>query len=207
MGAAMKGAKPLDKAATAHDPSSSTRKATRPVATGALENPPGVTGVQEAAGNLAIQRLFGTGLFQAKLAISQPNDPSEHEADRIAAQVVSGDSLSSVQRSSGRIAGNHGREPGNNVFAKELSDHTNSVARPAEFSPGAVRGGGQPLAPSVRALFEPRFGEDFSGVRVHTSEAAADAAGSIHARAFGVSSLSSVCIRERATSRPRSAPG
>lgn len=184
MGAAMKGAKPLDKAATAHDPSSSTRKATRPVATGALENPPGVTGVQEAAGNLAIQRLFGTGLFQAKLAISQPNDPSEHEADRIAAQVVSGDSLSSVQRSSGRIAGNHGREPGNNVFAKELSDHTNRVARHAEFSPGAVRGGGQPLAPSVRALFEPRFGEDFSGVRVHTSEAAADAAGSIHARAF-----------------------
>jgi hypothetical protein len=43
---------------------------------------------QSAAGNLAVQRLFQTGAIQAKLAISQPGDPYEQEADRVAEQVM-----------------------------------------------------------------------------------------------------------------------
>jgi hypothetical protein len=45
-------------------------------------------------------------------------------------------------------------------------------------------GGGEPLADSVRAYFEPRFGCDFSRVRVHSDDAAADAAASLRANAF-----------------------
>lgn len=45
-------------------------------------------------------------------------------------------------------------------------------------------GGGEPLADSVRGYFEPRFGCDFSGIRVHSDSAAADAAASLRANAF-----------------------
>lgn len=51
-------------------------------------------------------------------------------------------------------------------------------------SDGPGLGGGEPLADSVRAYFEPRFGWDFSGVRVHRDAAAADAAASLRANAF-----------------------
>ncbi len=45
---------------------------------------------------------------------------------------------------------------------------------------------GRPLEPGVQAAFEPRFGRDFSAVRVHTDEQAARAADAINASAFTV---------------------
>lgn len=50
----------------------------------------------------------------------------------------------------------------------------------------AFRGGGQPLTASERSFFEPRFGLDFSRVRVHTGARAAEAAQAVHAQAFTV---------------------
>jgi hypothetical protein len=49
-----------------------------------------------------------------------------------------------------------------------------------------LRGGGQPLPESLRAQFEPRFGQDFSDVRLHTGSDAAEAAQNIGAKAFTV---------------------
>lgn len=46
------------------------------------------------------------------------------------------------------------------------------------------KGIGQALPASERAFFEPRFGKDFSSVRVHTDDCAARTAQSINARAF-----------------------
>ncbi len=48
----------------------------------------------------------------------------------------------------------------------------------------ALRGGGQPLPPSERAFFEPRFGADFSQVRIHADSQAAETASAVNARAF-----------------------
>jgi len=45
-------------------------------------------------------------------------------------------------------------------------------------------GGGQPLSASARSFFEPRFGQSFSDVRVHTGAEASRAAKSINARAY-----------------------
>jgi hypothetical protein len=47
-----------------------------------------------------------------------------------------------------------------------------------------LRSPGQPLDPATRTFMEPRFGHDFSKVRVHTDARAAEAALSIDARAF-----------------------
>jgi hypothetical protein len=50
----------------------------------------------------------------------------------------------------------------------------------------AIRGGGQPLPKSERGFFEPRFGADFSGVRVHSDSKANQLARSINAKAFTI---------------------
>ena len=48
----------------------------------------------------------------------------------------------------------------------------------------AIRGGGEPLPPSVRAHFEPQFGADFGQVRVHKDARAAASAEAMNAKAY-----------------------
>ncbi|MGI8587616.1 MAG: eCIS core domain-containing protein [Chloroflexia bacterium] len=50
----------------------------------------------------------------------------------------------------------------------------------------ALNTSGRPLDPATRAAMEPRFGHDFSGVRVHTDSRAAESARAIGARAYTV---------------------
>ena len=47
-----------------------------------------------------------------------------------------------------------------------------------------LRSPGQPLDPATRAFFEPRFGHDFSRVRVHTDARAAESARAVNALAY-----------------------
>jgi hypothetical protein len=49
-----------------------------------------------------------------------------------------------------------------------------------------LRSPGQPLSPSTRAFFEPRFGRDFSQVRVHADDRAAESARSVDSLAYAV---------------------
>lgn len=49
-----------------------------------------------------------------------------------------------------------------------------------------LRSSGQPLDTATRAFMEPRFGHDFSGVRVHTDLRAADSAMAVSANAYTV---------------------
>ena len=61
------------------------------------------------------------------------------------------------------------------------------VANPSfESRINSLKGGGQPLPTSTRAFFEPRFGQDFSNVRVHTDSSAAQTAKEVQAKAFTV---------------------
>lgn len=50
----------------------------------------------------------------------------------------------------------------------------------------SFKGGGQPLSENYRAFFEPRFGRDFSQVRLHTDTQAAESARAVNARAYTV---------------------
>ena len=59
------------------------------------------------------------------------------------------------------------------------------VAHGASASSAAARGG-VPLSPDLRAFFEPRFGRDFSDVRIHADAAAADRARAAQARAYTI---------------------
>ena len=70
--------------------------------------------------------------------------------------------------------------------AKSREDATPEVSNDLESQINAIKGGGRPLAESERAYFEPRFGHDFSQVRVHADARAAEAAQALNARAFTV---------------------
>jgi hypothetical protein len=49
-----------------------------------------------------------------------------------------------------------------------------------------LRASGQPLSEATRAFMEPRFGHDFSGVRVHVDERASESARAVNALAYTV---------------------
>ena len=49
-----------------------------------------------------------------------------------------------------------------------------------------LRSPGQPLDLQARAFFEPRFGQDFSRVRVHADAQAAESAAAVAAKAYTV---------------------
>jgi len=49
-----------------------------------------------------------------------------------------------------------------------------------------LRSSGQPLDPDTRAFMEPRFGQDFSRVRIHTDAKAAESVRAVHALAYTV---------------------
>ena len=74
------------------------------------------------------------------------------------------------------------------VQAREVPGQTPAVSSRHEAAVDALRGRGSPLSAASRAFFEPRFGHDFSHVRIHTGVDAGRMARAFHARAFTLGS-------------------
>jgi len=70
------------------------------------------------------------------------------------------------------------------IQAKEQPAHTPQASPNIAANIRSLKGGGQPLDESTQSFFEPRFGYDFSQVRIHTNAQASDTARSINAKAF-----------------------
>jgi hypothetical protein len=71
--------------------------------------------------------------------------------------------------------------------AEHLAEQFKRLPGPAAqpgYSPAAATPGGQPLPDELRNYFEPRFGHDFSRVRVHTDASAARSAQALGAQAY-----------------------
>ncbi len=114
--------------------------------------------------------------LQTKLTVNTPGDIYEQEADRVAEQVMRG------PKAQGRLLGNR------QLQAKSLpAGGPEGIEAPPIV--GEVLGSpGQPLDARTRAFMEPRFGHDFSRVRIHANSQAAEAARSVHAKGFTVGS-------------------
>jgi hypothetical protein len=116
-----------------------------------------------------VQGLLNAEPVQTKPEVSRPDDICEKEADRVAEQVVC--------------------HPGQAVEDKQTPLRCSAPQVP-EYEPfnealaDSLHNSGQPLEGSVRPAFESRFGWDLSKVRVHSDSTAAEAARSIHAKAF-----------------------
>ena len=108
---------------------------------------------QVPMGNQAMLRRL-----QAKLTVSQPGDPDELEADRVA-------------------------DP---EMMPELSSAGGNSFRSQRKCESVLGSSGQPLDPATRAFFERGFGQNFSRVRLHTSMEAQQSALAIQANAYSV---------------------
>ena len=74
-----------------------------------------------------------------------------------------------------------GEEPAGGVAMKAEAGR---IAAPGPHAAVSNLGAGRPLDGGVRSRMEGAFGQDFSGVRVHSGDRASRAAASLHARAF-----------------------
>jgi hypothetical protein len=152
---------------------------------GAVEQPE-----RSAANSSGSARQAGSGaipyFLQARLQVGRVGDPLEDEADKVAEQVMR-TSVSAPATAAGapQISRKCAScEEEEKLQAKAAGPDAGSEA------PGAVhevlRAPGEPLDPATRAFMEPRFGLDFSGVRVHAGSSAAQSAQLINAHAYTV---------------------
>jgi len=129
--------------------------------------------------------------LQRKARLSTPGDRHEREADAVAERVMrmASPSAASVAESDMRL-----QRKCSACEDETLQREPSGAARPdgagldVDTAEAAARQGGSPLSDDLRAFFEPRFGQDFSAVRVHADGGAADAARAVQARAYTLGS-------------------
>ncbi len=116
--------------------------------------------------------------LQAKLAISEPGDVHEQEADRVAGQVLQLSPMDLSRRQHGNRT-----QP---LVQRRASSGATGVAEAPPIVREVLTSPGQSLEPTTRTFFESRFGHDFSQVRVHTDAKAAESAQAVNALAYTV---------------------
>ncbi|RLC96313.1 MAG: hypothetical protein DRI40_03500 [Chloroflexi bacterium] len=166
-----------------------------------------LSGLQRSYGNAYVQRLLDSMSPQAKLTVSSPDSAYEKEADRVA-EAVTRMTNPQVQRQApeeeeelvqAKAVQRQEEEEEELVQAKSVQRQEEeeeevqaksdigrdmAVSSDIENRIEAARGSGQQLPESVRASFEPVYGHDFNGVRVHADAEANALARQLSARAF-----------------------
>jgi hypothetical protein len=115
--------------------------------------------------------------LQTKLAINQPGDAHEQEANRVAEQV-----MRRPEPWLQRACACGGTCP--KCRKNPASDPGQLVAPPIVHD--VLGAPGQSLDPAARAFFEPRFGVGLANVRIHTNDQAGASARAVGARAYTV---------------------
>jgi len=143
--------------------------------------------------------------IQRKLTVNEPGDAYEQEADRVAEQVMhmpapqSAAANTTFGASAGSAAGiqracacggtcEDCKKKSHDEHAKVQMKAAGPISAGGIEAPPIVhevlRSSGQPLDAPTRAFMEPRFGQDFSGVRVHTDAKAVESAQAVNAKAY-----------------------
>ena len=111
-------------------------------------------------------------ILQPKLRISQPGDRYELEADRAADQIRRMEEPTPFSC--------------NPLAVQQLDAGSVGPIAAPQIVHEVLQSPGQPLDPATRAFFEPRFGYDFSQVRVHSDSKAVESSQAVDAAAYTV---------------------
>jgi Domain of unknown function (DUF4157) len=133
----------------------------------------GMTGECDACKS---KKLLGKP-FQRKLVINEPGDAYEREADRAAEQVM---------RMSAPVVNPRCDPSAPPRVQRRAANGERGVMEAPPIVHDVLSSPGQPLDAATRAFFEPRFGHDFSRVRVHPGGMAEQSARDMNARAYTV---------------------
>ena len=131
------------------------------------------------------------GVIQTKLAVNQPGDEYEREAEYVSERMM----RSPEPQFQGKSTGGGGcvdcpnEQSGPHLERLQMkpvgrSDLSQAAAPPIVHE--VLRSPGQPLDVATRAFMESSFGHDFGQVRVHVGAEAADSARAIQARAYTI---------------------
>jgi Domain of unknown function (DUF4157) len=142
-----------------------------------LSSPVASTGRGSCACGGGCPRCQKKSPVQTKLEVSQPGDALEHEADRVAQQVMR---MPSSERVGDAIS------PGAPRISRYSAGSSPGLADVPDAVQDVLGSSGQPLDANTRGFFEPRFGRDFADVRVHTDGKASASARALRAAAYTV---------------------
>ena len=120
-------------------------------------------------------KLLGNPL-QRKLAVNEPGDEYEREADRVAEQVLR------MTESNEDMA--HSTAVKTPPVQRKINASGSGIGAAPPIVHDVLSSPGQSLDSETRAFLEPRFGHDFGSVRVHQDPLAADSARRINALAY-----------------------
>jgi len=129
----------------------------------------------------AAEKCASCAAGHKSLKVGAPNDRFEQEADRVAQQVMS------TASPSGRASQVSATAPSMKTpfrVQRTISSTPGGGAQAANAVRTMTGTLGRPLDRSTRDFMEPRFGRDFSTVRVHTGARASESARAVNARAF-----------------------
>jgi Domain of unknown function (DUF4157) len=140
---------------------------------------------------------------QRKATVSSPGDSYERQADEVADKVMRMAEPAPMGLSPGAIqpeSSAHGAEEKKTIHTggalstggegtlagPRPAAPEGSIAAPPIVGEVLSSGDGQPLNAETRAYFEPRFGADLGGVRLHTDARATSSARAVNAQAYTV---------------------
>jgi hypothetical protein len=125
--------------------------------------------------------------LQPKLAINQPGDQYEQEADRVAEHVMRmpEPAIRLQRKCGGGASGASCEECSKSLVQRSLAPSPGPQTQGTSASvQGAVQSGGRPLDNATHAFMESRFNQDFGQVRIHTGLPATESARELHAHAY-----------------------
>ncbi|HEV3412125.1 MAG TPA: DUF4157 domain-containing protein [Puia sp.] len=147
--------------------------------------------------------FFPCPVVQPKLTVSEPDDEFEKEADATAEKVMRMPAPGEGAQVEGSLFKPadfqrkqhepedeldkeilHRKERPDSLFSKTNDESAGNPGRETANYAASPPSSGQPLPDSALHFFEPRFGQDFSQVRVHTDEPAVRSAVAINALAY-----------------------
>jgi len=139
--------------------------------------------VRPAPAAVPVAQSVRAGALQSQrtLRVSSPRDPAEREAETTAARIMRMADSPYITRFAGAI-GQMQRHA-----AATVARRSDGTSAGGDVTAGITASGtGSPLPTGVRSFMEPRFGADFSAVRIHTGERAAQLSRQVSAQAFTV---------------------
>jgi hypothetical protein len=126
---------------------------------------------------------------QPKLMVNGPGDPYEQQTDAVADRIMTENDvfiqpkiISNVQRKCAHCEEEEEEE--NKMQRKEFNGEEVESRSGIENYIDSLSGRGQQMPEEVRRFYEPRFGYDFSNVKLHTDAVAAKSAQDINALAY-----------------------
>lgn len=125
--------------------------------------------------------LTGTSSLLQRDPAPEEEDPSQTQASTPAPDAAQGHSEAQTPKVQGQGQDEELQAQRKDTGGPQSADVSGVVSQ-------GLSGGGQPLDDSTRAYMEPRFGHDFSQVRIHTDSRASQSSEQIAARAYTVGS-------------------